>query len=176
MSNINLYQDGRVGEKTSRESFLDKGMIVGVLVLGIVLAGYGGLQVYLRSLNQKIEASQKEASDARKSLDGEGVNLAASFQQRLDMLESAKSVFDKNDPAKVFQNVQDAMIQGVVASEIGFKDRTLKVVFLADSFEILASQIMSFKKSGAFRDVQVKNSVRTEDGKVNTELSMALSL
>lgn len=175
MSNINLYQNEQLSKEAIREGLFDKGLLVGTIIFVIFLAGFGGMKMYLRSLDSQIAAAKEEELASRNSLNKEDVNLVASFQQRMDMLASGKAAFAKNNPISVFQNVQNAMIGGVVASDINVKDKTVGVAFLADNFEVLAKQILSFKKSGVFKDVQMKNSVLDEKGKVKAELTMTLA-
>jgi len=176
MSNINLYQDEQASEKSVQAGIFGNGLIIGAVIFVIVLVCYGGLKVYLRDLDQKITDSRAEEISGRNTLKSGDVNLAASFGQRLDMLEVGKEVFVKNDPAGVFQAVQNVMIQGVVASQIGFQEKTLNVSFVADNFEVLAKQILNFKKNSAFQSVEVKSSTKGENGKVSAELAMTLSL
>ena len=176
MSNINLYQSEQEGEKNTQAGLFDKGLIVGVLIFGIFLAIYGGVEMYLRSIDKKITDLKTEEIESKKALNSEDVNAVASFQQRLDIMESGGDVFAKNNPAEIFKNIQSSMVSGVVASAIGFKGKVVEVAFVADDFEMLAKQVMSFKQNVAFRDVQMVSSMREEDGKINAEVTIAMSL
>ena len=180
MSNINLYQSEETSEKSVKAGILDKGLTIGVIIFAVVLVGYGGVKLYLGSLDQKINALKIEAENSRNALDRSGVNEAASFQQRLEIMESTGITFEKNNPSGVFANVQRVMLSGVVASEISFQGKEFKISFVADNFEVLAKQILNFKKDSAFQNVQVESSSRSAEengpGKISAQLSMALSL
>lgn len=174
MANINLYQNEQEGYQKKQAGILGGGMAASIGFALLVLLVYGGVEFYLRSIDQKINDLAKEEEMGRQALKESDVNRAASFQQRVDKIRSGGESFVANDPAKIFEGVQKSVISGVVVSKIDFDGKGVNLSFVADDFETLSGQILSFKRSDIFTAVGVGSTSRSENGKITAALTLGL--
>lgn len=175
MANINLYQSSQDDARRSRSGVFDTGMVLAFVFALLTLAVFGGVQFYLGSMDQKIVMLQQEKEDGLQELDENEVDAAASFQQRLEKITSGADTFAADDPAKIFENVQQNIVGGIVLSDMGFDGKALTLSMSADSFDVLAGQILKFKESDFFRSVDVDSTSRSSEGKITATLSLKMS-
>lgn len=175
MANINLYQSEQDGFQKKQAGLFDMGMTAGLGFALVVLLVYGGLEFYLRSIDQKIANLAQEEEAGRQTLKESDVNQAASFQQRIEKIKSGAQSFAANDPAKIFQGVQESVIGGVVLSGLGFDGKEVNLSFGVDDFEKLSAQILKFKQSGLFKSVSVGSTSRGSDGKITASLTLGIN-
>jgi Tfp pilus assembly protein PilN len=174
MANINLYQVEQTEAQKNRAGIFDGGMLAAMGFALVVLLVFGGMKFYLNSLDQKMVSLNEEENAGRQALNEEDVNLVASFGQRIDEIKLGTEAFATNDPAKIFEEVQKTVLSGVVVSELSFKGNAVDLNIVAENFEILSKQILSFKNADLFKTVEVASTNRNESGKVAAILSLGL--
>ena len=126
-----------------------------VILLMLLIAVYGGLIIYEKSLTKKIKDSDAQyAASYQELIEGNTKNVF-DFQNRLT---SASKLFPAGGAA--FENLKKmeaVIIPGVYISSFSYNpsgnEITLDIV--ADSFNLLAKQVLSFKKSGYFSNTAV---------------------
>lgn len=175
MANINLYQAEQTVAQKRQAGLLDGGMLAALGLALLALLAYGGVEFYLGSLDKKMADLTSEESLGRKSLKEKDVNMAASFEQRIDKIKTEADTFAPDDPANVFENAQKTVISGAVVSKLSFSGAAADVALVADNFETLAKQILAFKGSDFWSTVDVGPTSRNEDGKVSASFTLGMN-
>lgn len=175
MANINLYQNEQTEYQRERGGILNNGMFVALAFALLTFLAYGGVEFYLRSINQKIEFLVQEEKNSRQALQEKDVNAAASFQQRMETISLNVDSFAKKDPAGIFESVQKTVIDGVVVSSLDFDGKEIGLSLVADNFETLSKQILNFKKSDFFEAVNVGSTSLGEEEKVSAAFTLAVA-
>ncbi len=150
----------------------NKGILISLVILIVVLLIFIGLKAgtfWLSSKKNDIDG--KIAAEAR-SLESEDVDRIADFQQRMEQISG--SISSKKDTNEALGQVGQAMAPGSVVSFLQNTPGTVSLKIISDNFLAAAKQALSFKKSGYFGNVRIKDIGKNQDGKVFFTLDMNL--
>jgi hypothetical protein len=173
MANINLVTGGEV--ERPEPGIFSGGTIIIFTILILVMAAYGGVYFYGRTLDQEIASTQSQYKEAyEKLLQGKGKDIV-DFQYRLD---EAKESFEKSKNIRTsLQAIEASMIPGSYLDSYSFDDVTglTSIEGVADNYNILARQVLSFKKQPEFSSVAAgETSFDTEKNKVQYKMELML--
>jgi hypothetical protein len=165
MTNINLSQSTQVSTDLERKTApLDKGVYISIAILAVTLLIYGGLYFWDKTYkDQKAELDSQIVTEAR-SLEGQDVNRVADFQLRMQKIGT--SIAAEKDPIELLRQVGQVMIGGSVVNSLDYSAGSLKLKITADNFQNTAKQVLSFKKSSSFSDVQISDISKDSSGKI----------
>lgn len=152
MVNINLATEKI---NVQRPSLLKKEMIFLVILLVLLIAVYGGLLVYEKNLNKKIKDIDSQYAVNYQELTGGNTKNVFDFQNRLT---SANKLFPSGGAA--FENLKKmeaVIIPGAYISSFSYNPSSNEITLdiVASSFNLLAKQVLNFKKSGYFSNISV---------------------
>lgn len=131
--------------------------------------------MWKNNLNGKIavaNAAFKEKSDELTAGRNKDV---IDLQNRISLI---KNLVKKNNVTlDVLNQVEKTLVSGVyLNSYTADKNaKTLGLECVADNYDAVARQILSFKSSSSFSDVAVKNTGLSSDGKINFSLDLKLN-
>lgn len=171
MANINLYQSIQQEQSVSqKKGLMDKGFLLVILLLVVSSAIWGGLKAYNIYLNKKISNLDNEIAQETGRIEAAKINRVADFQERLDTIKT--SIAAKENPSEFLSNLEKATIQGVTLDSCEFnyanKDKkdVMTLTAFTDSYTLLAEQVLSLKNSGYFKEVELGQISRGQDGKI----------
>ncbi|MDO8240739.1 MAG: hypothetical protein Q7T51_02050 [Candidatus Moranbacteria bacterium] len=171
MVNINLSTN-KVAPINRKEVMAKNGLTSVIVIFVLVVCLYGGLLFWKSDLDKKI-AIADAAYDAKYSELTSGRNIEVTDLQNRIFL--AKELV-KKDRVKLnaLENVEKNIVVGVyldayVSSE---GSNILELECIADNYDAIARQILSFKHSEAFSDVTIGSAKIGENGKINFSISI----
>ncbi len=169
MANINLAT-GRQEEK-----IIGSGTGGLFAALFIVVAVYGFLLFYGDYLEKSAAALKEEYDNKRVSFVAGNSKSVLDFQNRLivakDLLAQERNV---NEDIK---KIEELIIAGVYADSYNYDEaaKTVTLNCFANSYEITAKQILSFKSDEYFSAVSIGDTeIDTESGKINFSATLTI--
>lgn len=178
MANLNFYQPTKekVAVKSSESKF-GAGIFVGLALMITPLAVWGGLKYYNQQLDKSISQVKSEIDTAGGSLDRKVLSRVATFTTKVMGIEN--EILKRDNPSeKIFNVIQANVLKsGVVATKLAYDEEKREVgfVFEADSFELVAKQLLKLKSlSDNFSGVDFVKSDRQESGKLSCEFKLVL--
>lgn len=173
MTTINLYQNQNEEEKRFTLFTGNKGFIfsIGIVVLTIlILVGLKATIPFLEKRNQNSLAAVQKESDSLVGLNN--VDLVVDMQTRLEHIKNNLQIKNGNvlrpELTKALSGLEKDSVAGVAVSKYEYAGDGAAVTFVAGNFSDIARQILNFKKSAYFTDVNVTNVGREEKGIVCT--------
>lgn len=174
MPGINLLQNDQQTENRHKSTLVNLGIGIPIGILVLVLLAYGGFKIYNGQLEEKHKAMLIEIQKEAESVIASDVNLVADFEERLQ--KSEKEIYPENYAKEAnkefFEKVEGAVIQGVQIISLNNKEGAVDIDMITGDFLTVAKQILSFKKSDYFKEVNISNISRDEDAKVLFTLGM----
>lgn len=146
---------------------LGTGTTVLLIVFLLTVLAYLGLLFYGKKLNEEAEGLKTEYAGRLNSFISGDSKRVLDFQNRLTISGEllAKERNNKGDMEKV----EEAMITGVYLGAYKYDSKTNSIALdcYADNYEVVAKQILSFKKQAYFPAVLAgKTELDTQSGKV----------
>lgn len=166
MPGVNLSQSMIEEERPIERSFFDMGVIISLVVLTLVAAGWGGLRFYMNSLDKKIAETDTALSANMENTRGERVDRVADFEARVKYF--AKNKNDFSEPQDILSTLEGTMVSGIVLTQYEY-DHTTGVSTLSgrtEDFKKLAEQMLSLKSEQVFSQVQVDKIDRDEQNRI----------
>jgi hypothetical protein len=155
MVNINLTTE-KINVKKP-PLFKREVVILGGLLAVLVMA-YGGLLFYEKSIMKKIEGKDAEYMQVYRELTEGNTKSIFDFQNRLSL---ASSLFSTGNPTlDNLKKMEEMIIPGIYISSFDYdiEQNKIKLNLAAQNYNLIAKQVLSFKKSGYFLEVGVSSS------------------
>lgn len=178
MANLNFYQPSREKEVVKKnESAFSPSIFVGLALILLTLAVWGGLLYYNKQLDLQIVQVKDDISAAEKSLDRSIFSEVATFSAKISNIENVSLKRD-NPSERIFNVIQANILKsGITATDISYEEakREVGFSFEADNFELVAKQLMRFKSlSDYFSDVDFSGSERDQTGKLSCDFKLVI--
>lgn len=167
MNNINLLESAQGGGSAKKIGLGIKSLSIPIIVLVFVFAIWGGMEFYSNYLlgqKNKIDEMNKMEKNALK---GESVNRVVDFEERMKKSESETS--SKNNYEEYLKDLEGIMVPGSMIESLKYGEK-IEVTLVADNFQTIARQILGFKNSKYFKDIQMDKTSREESGKIKYSL------
>lgn len=173
MPGMNLSQS-TMEEEVGKQSLFDSGFIVSLSLILLSALTFGGLHLYISSLDKKISALESELSGSAVGLKGEHIDRVADFDARLNHFSTNKTEFFET--RDIFQKLESSVLPGVVLEKFQYdaKEKTVTVDGISGDYRRLAEQIMTLKKEAIFSKLKVENISRNNEDQVTFVLKGAL--
>jgi hypothetical protein len=175
MLGVNISQSQEEEEtKPKRTGFFDTGTIISIVLVGLSVAVWGGIQLYMQSLDKKIATIDASVVQDSGRLSGENIDRIADFDARVAFFASKQP--ELVEPLDMLKKLEETMVSGIVLTDYEY-DHEMNVGIVsgkASDFRALAEQILSFKTNGLFSQVGVKRTERDEDGVLHFTLNTSL--
>lgn len=154
MQNINLITDEESKKNTS--SILGKNTVVALAILGLILVLYGAILFLNKNTASKIgEISGAYQEKYDSFLEG-NANEIIDYKNRS---ETAKDLLDNNmSSSNLFQFIEESLIPSVYLDSYEYEaeEKTITLSIIADNFNTVSKQILSFKESGYFSELTLQ--------------------
>ncbi|MFA7209721.1 MAG: PilN domain-containing protein [Parcubacteria group bacterium] len=176
MVNINLSTNQAMLQDNKGTAAAKGGIVVIEIILLVVAVISGGLMLWANSLDNKVAAVEAAYADKEAGLMANARNKdIVDFQNRLSLSDGL--VGQTNLTFDVLQEVEKNLVSGVyiTAFEADKEAKTLKLECVADNYEAVARQVLSFKSSSYFSEVVVKSASVSNEGKTVFSMEIALN-
>lgn len=148
-------------------------IVVGVFV--VLLASYGALLFLVKDTEKRISFEQEKYAKKEAEFKSGNAREVLDFQNRLS---ESKNLFGSYvDGVEILSGVEKNMLPGVYLDSLKFdaKNGILELVCLAGSFDQVAKQILSFKKSNLFSRVDAGESdILEQEGRISFPVKLTL--
>jgi len=171
MTGVNLSQSmAAQAEKRKKHLFSASGFPITIILLILILVGWGGLRFYLYSLDKKITALDATITDSESKFQGESIDRIADFDTRVSLLGADPS--ELIDPETFLIKLESLIVPQVLLTSYEYDDRekVCTVSGRTDNFRYLAEQIISLKSDPFFSDVKIDAISRNTEGKIEFTL------
>ncbi len=165
MVNINLTTADAASNKKV-DLTKDIPLLIVVLILAVIV--YAGLMIYGRTLSDKIQGMNVELSSRTNQLENSSKDVM-NFQNRL---VSANGLLAQKDEAKAtLGELEKDIIPGVYVESYQYSSQSgLDLTCVADNFDDMAKQILSFKNSANYAATVGKSDMN--NGKIEFDINL----
>ncbi|MEK7494444.1 MAG: hypothetical protein AAB615_01075 [Patescibacteria group bacterium] len=173
MAGINLSQSNET-RKVSGKALVDTGLIVLVVFTTLVVLVWGGLRLYMYTVNKEITSLQTSIDGYGAQLKGDKVDRVADMNERLAYME-------KNNGMRV--NVSDLMRQlerltipeiSITKYEYDNAEKLLHISGTTTNFRFVAQQLTSFREESPLENIQIEKLGNIDKGKISFILKTTL--
>ncbi len=170
MSSVNLKTDD--WEMESGGSWVDKNIVIAFVVLILVFLLYGalwGVDKFLTSEIQKVHGQYAEKYNV--FIAGNG-NEIIDFENRSAV---AKELMASEEPAVLAMGqIENTLVPPIYLTSYKYENgkKTITLEGMADNFNTIAKQILSFKESGYFSAVIAGPASFDKDNKLNFSINL----
>ncbi|MEK7550144.1 MAG: hypothetical protein AAB519_04175 [Patescibacteria group bacterium] len=173
MAGINLSQSNET-RKVSGKALVDTGLIVLVVFTTLVVLVWGGLRVYMYTVNKEIASLQASIDGYGAQLKGDKVDRVADMSERLAYME-------KNNGEAI--NVPDLMRQlerltipeiSITKYEYDNAEKLLHISGTTTNFRFVAQQLTSFREESPLENIQIEKLGNIDKGKISFILKTTL--
>lgn len=173
MTTINLHQNQQNNQSNFSGKISNNGFIFSLIILAVTLLVLVGVKLYVPFMENRISALDDTISVEKNKLVGlKSLEQVIDMQNRLKEIKTnlqiTNNAVTRLEMTKIFDNLGGDLNKGVVVSEFNYDPEKITVSFEASNFNDLAKQILNFKKSSYFADVNVLSVSRGEKNIVCT--------
>ncbi len=174
MPGVNLSQSMNEEEQSEKRSFFDVGIIISLVVLLLIGLSWGGLRLYIGSIDKQLTEVDQALASVTGQLKGDAVDRIADFDTRLNYFSANEDGF--SDAQGIIQKLEKGVVPGVVLTRFQYSPGEKAVMFegTCADFRKLAEQVMSFKREAIFSRVKVEKVDRDEKNQVVFSLKASL--
>lgn len=178
MTTINLYQNKEQDKKRISSRTANGGFWFSIAILALTLISLFSIRIYIASLVKQNEALTASVAQQNQGLAGvNSLQRILDMQTRLAEISKGLEIKDKQvgqlKMTQILDGLEKDMNSGVAVTSYSYDEASgeVKVSFNARNFNDAARQILNFKKSEYFSEVDLGEITRDEKG-INTEVSM----
>jgi hypothetical protein len=171
MVNINLS----TSSEDQKNAFPLKEKLAYLIIIAVVWLGvYGGIFLYQGILEKKIETANSEKLNKENVIKESNNKDVFDFQNRLLLANSL--VGKKSDTLESLRRIQEVMVEGVYIISYNYneKNNSLAIIGETTNYNTVAKQILNFKKSEYFSNVEVVD-ISLKEGKINFSLKTTIN-
>jgi hypothetical protein len=171
MVNINLAEN-EYDQKEKTGRLYNTGALALLFVLIVLVAAFFWLDYSTKSVEGKITATNAQYAQERSNLVKSANRDVIDFQNRLDI--AGNLVAQRNAGVESLPAVEKAFVSGASATSLTYDQtkNSVDVAGVADTYEIMAKQLLSFKQSDYFSGATVGKTSLDQNGKVVFDLSL----
>ena len=163
-------------EKGQEKINFGKALPMVIAIFVFLLAGYGALIFLVKDTEKRISSKQEEYIKKETEFKNGNAREVLDFQNRLS---ESKNLFGSYvDGMEILAGVEKNMVPGVYLDSLKFdaKNGVLELVCLAGSFDQVAKQVLSFKKSDSFSRVEAGESdILEQTGRISFPVKLTLN-
>lgn len=174
MVNINLSSGGMSPQQTGEKISWGWMIPLEIVLIVIILGGFAFLLYDISSLNKKIETAKSDYEAQALILKSESAKNVFDFQNRMN--ESDKLLSSSADMKVILQETEKSVIPEIYLFSFNFDaaKKEATAVCVGKSFEQVARQIASFKKSTYFSKVSAGESEITDKGEIKFPVTLGI--
>ena len=165
MAGLNLSSS--TPEKNQEQSGIFRGSFLVVIIFSCMLLLWGGMQWYLKTLDDTIASKEALLTENSSKLTGENVDRVVSFDSRLTLAK--KQVTENALETKIYLDQLESLVIPsiqITKYELNKKDNVVLVEGETDNFKYVAQQLISFKKDPLFAGIYVSTLKKNAEGRI----------
>jgi hypothetical protein len=175
MTTINLYQNQEDKNRISSQN-ANRGLFLSLGILSLTVIIAVGLKIYTPILDAKNKALIESISaENEKTVGLKKLTQVMDIQNRLvqikNNLQIQNSAVTRTDMNKILDKLSLDLDSGIVVADFKYNGDIVDVSFDANNFSDAAKQILNFKKSDYFSEINL-NSIARKENVVNVSVSM----
>lgn len=166
MSDLNLSQSMAQKQEETKTDLFDRGFLVVFGVFFLTLVVWGGLRLYLYSLEKQGTSLDNVLAERSTQLRGSDVNRVVDFDTRRAFVSQEMDVIV--DPSDLLRQVEGLMVPAVSLTRYEY-NKEEKVVTLGgttSNFRHIAEQVLGLKSEKMFENIVVDTIGRDKDGQL----------
>lgn len=173
MDGINLSSG--TPEKKQETSRFSSGSLLIVLVFFLLLALWGGMQWYLKTLDGTLAENNGALEENSGRLRGDAVDRIVAFDARLTLAK--KQMTESVDVENILGQLERLVIPNVrlTGYEFNKKEKFVIVKGETDTFKYVAEQLVSFKGESLFSGITVDSLKKTPEGRITFSFKAGLN-
>lgn len=178
MTTINLHQNRQEDQARFSVKSGNSGFVFSLGILVITLLILAGLKLYVPFAegNEKVLADTVLAEN-NKLVGLKSLEKIVDTQQRLNEIKNNLQLKDGNvtrlEMTKILDHLSSDLNPGVVVSDFKYETDKVTVSFDANNFSDVAKQILNFKKSDYFTEVNL-SSINRKENTINSTVTMKI--
>lgn len=179
MTTINLYRDQQEKQKNK---FSSSGLIFSVGIIIVTLLIFGGLKLTVSILSSQSEKLANSIQNEKNSLIGvTDVKKVIDMQTRLDYIKENLKInngqISRSRATQILDSIGSEINPGIVIESYLFENNDMNknkisLTFSVSNFSDLARQILSFKNSSSFTNLNITNISREKFVFCSIEMSI----
>lgn len=176
MANINLHQSFERGEEMRKKpSFFKSRTFISLAILIVFSGAYFSFKYYQFFLNNKkqalIDSKKQEVTSIDRSLVGEMID----FNKKAEDISA--NLEEKNDPQENLSKLEQLVLDDVYLNQYNYDhiENLVKIEAVSGSLQSIAEQMLNFKRSGYFSDIEISSTQRNEEGQLIFGLEMRVA-
>lgn len=166
MSDLNLSQSMTQKQEETRTTLFDRGFLVVFGIFFLTLIVWGGLRLYLYSLEKQNTSLDGILTERSTQLRGSVVNRVVDFDTRQTFVSQEMDAIV--DPSDLFRQVEGLMVPAVSLTQYEYNKEEKVVTFggTTSNFRHIAEQILGLKSEKMFENIVVDTIGRDKDGQL----------
>lgn len=172
MAGINLSQSIQERQAAAQVRFFDRGLIGGLIMLGVLMLVAGGVYWYANRLTQEMTVLDAMVAEKSAALTGSRIDRVVDFDDRVQHIQ--KHAKTESDPTSFFRLVEENTLPTIRLTLLRF-DRGQSKLFLAGEARTLkevAQQMLVVKQLQDVSEVQVERITYSESGFIDFSLML----
>jgi len=163
---VGLNLSSSIAEK-KEITISDSSLAVISIIFFLVVAGFGGLRWYIKTLDNKLMDLEASLNENASRLRGDKVNRVAYFDARLRLIEQQLNG-DAVDSKRLLGQMESLVLPNVRLTKYEYNETGKFVVVSGETenFKNVAQQIISLKSEDLFTGIKVESIQRTEGGQI----------
>ncbi len=164
MTNINLLQSAQAVNKIEKNKVLGKSFFIPTVVLIAAFAVLGGAKAYSYYLSGEKTKTDNQVQLAYGNLNGKNADRIVDFQERVK--KSAEGMSSKEDYTNCLKELEALTVSGAKVGSLKYSPEAVELKVTADNFKTVARQVLSFKQSSCFKNLQLGETSRNDSGNI----------
>jgi chromatin segregation and condensation protein Rec8/ScpA/Scc1 (kleisin family) len=167
-----------LSEPTPAQEQVKAGFVTGSVVVTaiffLILTVWGGMQWYIKTLDERLAAQTAMLEENSTKLKGEKVDRIASFDTRLTLMKKQIDG-ETTDTQTLLNQLERLVIPNVKLTKYEYnkKDKFVLIGGETDNLKFVAQQLISFKGESQFTEIQVNSLRKNLDGRVEFSFKAA---
>lgn len=175
MENINLAS-GIGGRSSDKKEIIGASLKWLLALVAIVILAYIAMIMYRGYLTRSIDSITAEYQEKRQNFVSQNAKEVLDFQNRLDFVKS--SAKNQRDSVMDLREIEKLIIAGtyVASYEYDSKAGTIELGCVADNYDVMAKQILSFRGSSYFSIASAgESAIDTKTNKINFPIVLKIN-
>lgn len=163
MVTINLSNSEKVEQLKSEKKTFSTRIMLSVFLLVLATGLYGGLVVWLKVLNSKIQSIEAETNSITGEMTGDNVDKILDIAKRIDVISKHSKA--SYDPMEDIERMEKSMLPEIYLDSMAYSEssKALLLTLVANDFSEIVRQIVALKKISGYADVVATGSIRDKN-------------
>lgn len=169
MTTINLYQNQEEAQRKNSSNSSNGGFFFSLSILILTILAIFGMRMYVASIVKQNKILAEKVLQQNQSLAGVNslqriLDLQTRMNQISENLEIRNGEVQQVWKTKILDHMAGELSSGVVVSSFSLDGDSVKIGFNVKNYNEAARQVLNFKKSSYFSDIELVDMKRDANG------------